>query len=201
MSLPGLELADTRAISSDPQADRRHGAPLQRGLGRRDQSDQQRKLWCRLNPARRLLREPWSKIFDNVALSFELGAGFLVDLPADVKASLGFQSGGEHFGHLLQDVEVKGVVTLVDFLFCCCAQGQIAGSEATRDVDECLKVVPQIQDGLRVLVNGAPAAVHDGIEVLEDGCSRGGTKSNESCSRRLSSSSSRARVRRVRRQQ
>src|SRR5450755_3990289 len=101
-------------------------------------SDQQRKLWCRLN-AGRLLPESWSEILDNLPLFFELGAGFLADLPAGVKAALRFQSGGEHFGQLRQNVEGKGVVTLDHFLFCCCAQVRIADSEATRDVDECLK--------------------------------------------------------------
>jgi len=52
---------------------------------------------------------------------------------------------------------------------------RIALSEVTRDVDECLKVVAQIQEGLRVPVNGALLKVHDGIEVLEDGCSRRGS--------------------------
>jgi hypothetical protein len=105
-------------------------------------------------------------------LPFELGADYLADLLAGVKAALRLHSDGEHFGQLLQNIEGKGVVTLEHSLSCCPAQVRIADSEAPRNVDERLKVVAQIQEGLRAVVNGALVSAHDGVEVLEDSCSR-----------------------------
>jgi hypothetical protein len=110
---------------------------------------------------------PWPEFLDNLLLFFELFAGLLVDLHADVNAGFSFQSSLEHSGKLRQEIAGKGVPA-ISFPHRRCVQVLIAVSQASRDVDEFLKVIALIWQGLRILVTGLLGDQYT-VEMLDDG--------------------------------